>query len=86
MSRLNRAEGLKKAGSFGGIFLVRDEEGISNLVSPSTVSIIPSSGTAIKRILFLLKISFDQYFKRLLKKTFLRVYDRYKATLFDIIV
>ncbi|MBV9178274.1 MAG: hypothetical protein JO297_14690 [Nitrososphaeraceae archaeon] len=52
MSRLNLAEGLKKAGSFGGIFLLRDEEGTSNLVCPSTVSIIPSSSIAIKGFYF----------------------------------
>ena len=89
MSRLNLAEGLKKAGSFGGIFLSRDEEGTNNLVRPSTVSIIPSSSTAIKGILFLLKISLNRILlciEALLKKRSLPIENRYKAILFNVIV
>jgi hypothetical protein len=47
------AEGLKKAGSLGGlIFLLRDKAGTSNLVLPSIVSVISVWATIIKAFYF----------------------------------
>lgn len=42
ISRFNLAEGLKKAGTFGGTFPIKDTAGTSNLVFPSKVSTISS--------------------------------------------
>ncbi|MFL6328272.1 MAG: hypothetical protein ACJ71P_14350 [Nitrososphaeraceae archaeon] len=39
------AEGLKKAGFFGGTRLVREKAGTSNMVLPSTVSPVSSIDT-----------------------------------------
>jgi hypothetical protein len=39
ISLLNLAAGLKKAGVFGGTFLVKDAAGTNNLVFPSILSI-----------------------------------------------
>jgi len=54
-SRLNLADGLKKAGTFSGIFSVRDKAGINNLVLPSRVSTISFSAKTTIRILFFVR-------------------------------
>ena len=43
ISRFNLAAGLKKAGTFGGTFPIKDTAGTNNLVFPSMVSTISPS-------------------------------------------
>ena len=54
--RFNLAEGLKKAGTFGGTFSVKDTAGTNNLVFPSMASTISPSFPSFVNIMIMITL------------------------------